>query len=359
MTGALPTVLHLSTGAAFRGGERQVALLHAGLMKRGWQSVIAARGHGAFDGRGVDGVRFFPWRGEWDIAGLAGLLRLVRSVRPALLHCHDSHAFNHGSIVGALAHVPVVVTRRVWFVPRVSIFDKWKYKRCAAIIAISRIIADQCAPLAAARPIAVIHSAVEGAKGDLPRGDARNALGLPESAQVAAGVGHFTREKGMPLLLRAVDACVSAFPGMRFVFIGPMDARAREECSRRAAIIAPGTVPDAHRYYGAFDLYLSASRKEGLGTALLDAVIRDIPVVATDAGGTRDVFPEPWPLLDYRDADAFAAAAVRAAGNLAQARADARLAGVRARARFSMDTMVEQTERIYRAVIQQARERPV
>jgi len=358
MTSAHPIVLHISTGAAFRGGERQVALLHAGLRARGWKSMIAARSAGAFAGRGIEGLHCFPWRGEWDLAGLAGLLRLARGVRPAILHCHDSHAFNHGSIVGALLGIPVAVTRRVWFAPRASIFDKWKYRRCAAIIAISRIIADQCAPFAAGRPVTVIHSAVEGAGGDLPRGNARKALGLPEGAPVAASVGHFTREKGMRLLLRAVDACVSVHPEMRFALIGPMDAEAREECSRRAAISAPGTMPDAHRYYGAFDLYLSASRKEGLGTALLDAVIRDIPVVATDAGGTRDLFPEPWPLIDYRDAGAFAAAAVRAARDLEQARAGARPAGVRARAAFSVDAMVGDTERIYRAVIEQARERP-
>ena len=54
--------------------------------------------------------------------------------------------------------------------------------------------------------------------------------------------------------------------------------------------------PNAVSFYNAFDLYISTSTREGLGSALIDAVVRDIPAVATDAGGTRDIFPEHRPL---------------------------------------------------------------
>jgi glycosyltransferase involved in cell wall biosynthesis len=56
--------------------------------------------------------------------------------------------------------------------------------------------------------------------------------------------------------------------------------------------VLAGTIPKASDLYSAFDYYLSTSTKEGLGSALLDAVTRGITAVALDSGGSRDIFEE-------------------------------------------------------------------
>ena len=50
-----------------------------------------------------------------------------------------------------------------------------------------------------------------------------------------------------------------------------------------------GAVPDARQLYPGFDVLLSASDAEGLPNAVLEAAAAACPIVATDAGGTREI----------------------------------------------------------------------
>jgi Glycosyltransferase len=53
-----------------------------------------------------------------------------------------------------------------------------------------------------------------------------------------------------------------------------------------------GPIADASRLLPALDLYVSASRKEGLPLALLEAMACELPVVATRVPGHVDVVEE-------------------------------------------------------------------
>ena len=50
-----------------------------------------------------------------------------------------------------------------------------------------------------------------------------------------------------------------------------------------------GTATDLPPLYDAFDLFVQASDSEGLPNVLLEASSVGLPIVATDAGGTREV----------------------------------------------------------------------
>ena len=77
----------------------------------------------------------------------------------------------------------------------------------------------------------------------------------------------------------------------------------------RDRFVLPGHHPDPVRLLRGADLFVSASRSEGLGTSVLDALALDVPVVATRSGGTVELLDgDPAQLVPVDDAPALSAA---------------------------------------------------
>lgn len=348
-------VAHLSTEPHLRGGERQLLLLHHGLLERGWTSRIVCRDGGELQRRiGEDAVSF-AWRGLWDVGGFLRVLRLCDRVSPAILHCHDSKAFTLGSLIGRMGGVPVVITRRVMFPIRPSAFNRWKYRRASAIVAVSTAVAQTVAEVANRDRVVVVPDGVPLEGPALDRSQARRELGLPPEGRVVATVGYFTREKNLPLMFTLAEALSDETPPVRVACIGPMDDGAARRASSVGGLVATGPVREASRYYDALDVYVSPSTSEGLGTSLLDAVVRDIPAVAYDAGGTRDVYPSgaTW-LVPRGDVTAMVETVRAVVHDPATAQETARAHGRRARDLFSVQGMVDGNAAVYRKVLSSA-----
>ncbi|MBD3243928.1 MAG: glycosyltransferase [Chitinivibrionales bacterium] len=339
-------VLHFATGKHYRGGERQVHWLHDGLTGRSIDSTVLCRRHSGLDRKAIAGAQSIGWHRAWDPASLFAVLNAVRRRRPALLHCHDAHALLHGAIAARLYRLPLIMTRRVAFRLRGGMLSRWKYGCCDAVVAISTAVRDQLHALVDRERVALVHSCVRW-DDDFERDTARRALGLPTDAFVIGSVGYFTGEKRPQLLGDIAAQLAESHPRVRVACIGPQP----REPVTADGLTFTGVLEEAHRYYRAFDAYLSVSRREGLGTALVDAVVRDIPSVATDAGGTRDIFPDGWDLVRRPDAAEIARRLAGLVANPAQAARDAQRAGERARRLFSHAHMVERTVALYDGVV--------
>jgi len=225
--------------------------------------------------------------------------------------------------------------------------SRWKYRTCTKAVAISSAVQDQLKTMVSPDRIELIHSCVRW-DNDLSRDDARRALGLPLDAFVVGTVGYFTKEKNPGLLGEVARELRRSHSGVCVVCIGPPPT-----CGAgldTEGLTFTGVVAEAHRYYRAFDAYLSLSRKEGLGTALVDAVVRDIPAVATDAGGTRDIFPEGWDLVREPNREAILGCLAAVVQKRSSVRDRAREAGKRARTLFSGERMVSRTKALYMSI---------
>ncbi len=330
-----------------RGGERQVKLLHEGLCAVGVDSTLVCRRGSALHTELRSAVAV-QWRGPLDPVGLLRLYRTIARARPSLVHCHDSHALSHGALVAAALGLPLVATRRVVFAPSRGPFTCWKYRRCEAVIAISDAVRKQCGLLVDLARCHVVHSAVPVGTDEPDRQASRQMLCLAPDAYVVGSVGHFTGEKQLDLIAAVARGVAAAEPGIVIACVGP-SMHTPEQLPGN--LVMAGPVEAASRYYAAFDAYLSASRAEGLGTALVDAVVRDIPAMATDAGGTRDIFPEGWPLRSVSDAAGLIQDVIEAYRDRGAAACRAREAGERARELFSPSRMVVLTQEVYRNVL--------
>jgi len=340
-------ILHFSTGKTMRGGERQVLLLHEGLLKRGITSVLVCRKGGELASRKLENKIPLSWLGEWDVAAFFNFIRLCKIHKPSHIHCHDAHALAHASAAGSLLGIPVVYTRRVIFPIGPSRFSRGKYASCAAIIAVSEAVAERCIAAVPSSRVFIVGDGVDLSSTTLPRAEARKRLGLTDDTFVFGTVAHFTREKDFTLVYYCASRLEAENDNTRLVCIGPYHENRKRREAIPESLLLTGHLENAVQYYSAFDAYLSTSSQEGLGSALLDAVIRDIPAVAVDAEGTRDLFPENWPLVRRGDYEGFSVAVLRMTDNYEEAKRSAAICGKRAREIFSADLITDKTLEVY------------
>jgi glycosyltransferase involved in cell wall biosynthesis len=136
-------------------------------------------------------------------------------------------------------------------------------------------------------------------------GRVRERLGFSREAPVVGYVGRLTRDKGLPELIDAFDAILTAEPEAWLLLVGWYDAaedalggdlRARIESHPR--IRYTGFVDDTAPYYRAMDVMVLPTWREGFPNVVLEAAATGIPVVTTESTGSRDaVVPEVTGLL--------------------------------------------------------------
>ncbi|HTS87682.1 MAG TPA: glycosyltransferase [Gemmatimonadales bacterium] len=333
------SVVHLSRGREWRGGERQVRLLVQTLATRGVeQSLITARG--SILAREVAGggppPRGVPWRTAWDPRALAGTLRHIRRIRAArqpglVLHAHDSHALAVALAAAGWFRLPVVATRRSVTTPG----RLWR--KPIRVIALSRAV--ETALLAAGVPperIVQVPSAV--ALETLAQ--VRPAAELPTNPRgprLVVAVGALTREKGHHLLIEAQALVQHALPDALLAIIGDGPERRRLEALARRHGLADrvrflGARPDATALMAAAGVLAQPSVREALGTTVLEAMALGIPVVSSGSGGLVELLAGgAGVLVPPDDPPALAAALIRVLTDQELRRATIRTARARVR----------------------------
>ena len=108
------------------------------------------------------------------------------------------------------------------------------------------------------------------------------------------------------------------------------------------------------------DLFLLPSQSESFGLGALEALASGVPVIASDAGGLREVVKhgETGLLYPVGDVDAMGAGALEILRDRDRHAAMSAAAEHDARARFSLDTIVSQYEALYRTALHQRSDTP-
>lgn len=193
------------------------------------------------------------------------------------------------------------------------------------------------------------------------RRGARARLGLRGEGFVAGWVGRFSREKAPGLFLEAMARVAEGGGEVTASLIGEggrasaLEARA-ERLGLGDRVRFHGRIPAAARLYRAFDVFVLSSRTEGTPVSLLEAMDAEVPVVATRVGGVPDVVRhgEEALLVPPEDPEALAEAVLSVRGRPEDARRRARAAARRLAEEFARDPWLDQTEKIYREVLDAA-----
>ena len=356
--------LHVDTARTWRGGQQQVRLTVDGLRAAGQRAALVAHPRGELYRRADGEPDIIPLAaaGELDLRAAWRMSRLLRRLRPDVVHAHDAHALALAAAGVALAGAGrprLAASRRVDFHLHRNPLSRWKYRRvdrflCASD-AIRRMLIDD--GIRAARAVVVYEGVDVEAIAGLPAHDVRRELELPARAPVIGNVAALAPHKGQRHLVDAAARVVAEVPDARFVIVGAGELRDAllEQIARLGLerhVLLTGFRTDALALLKGFDLFVMSSVTEGLGTSVLDAMACGRAVVATRAGGIPEsvVDGETGLLVPTRDPAALASAVLRLLRAPDRRQALGRAGRARARERFSAERMVAETIAVYEAL---------
>jgi glycosyltransferase involved in cell wall biosynthesis len=286
-------------------------------------------------------------RSDWDIRAAVNVRAWVQEAKVDIIHAHDAraHAVARVSLIG-LSRPPLVVTRRVPFVPKAA---RLKYgNRVTRFIAVSNAVKKAMVEAGIEeRRIIVVHSGVEHPPRDLIPRNWRQELGWPAESVICGVVGAMTAEKGVDELASIAEAMSNDTRRCaRLVLLGG-EKRGLLEIGGIESYSA-GFVEDIAPAVAGLDALWHPSRAEGLGTAVIEAMAVGVPPVAFAVGGLSEVIQNETNgiLVPPGDVGAFAGAAeqlIRDKDRRTQLARDARERAPH----FSAAAMTEQTEGVY------------
>lgn len=347
-------VLHLDSGASWRGGQRQVLLLALGLRERGHEPfLIGSPGSPLVEKARAAGlaVGAISMAADWDVHAARLIRARMRAWSVDLVHAHDarSHALALIALIGR-NDIPLVVTRRVPFPPR-SVRVKYG-PRVTRFIAISNAVRDAMvgAGIEGSR-ITVVHSGIAQRSHVVEPRDWRKELEWPDDSVICGIVGAMTAEKGVDLL----EAIGTSLPRVardraRVLLLGGSGVGPRDVGG--LTVHSAGFVTDIDPAVAGLDVLWHPSKTEGLGTAVIDAMSLGVPPVAFAVGGLPEVIVNEVSglLVPPGDTPGFAGAAARLIADpaLRKKLGD----GARERAKtFDASEMTKNTEAVYEDVL--------
>lgn len=354
-------ILHLTHQGDIGGSTNSITWLCRGLAQRGHEVFLACRPESLIASRfppdgPVRRVDLNLPRGFSLLREAGGWREWIRQNRIDVANAHaslDRHLLSYIALRGSEARI-VHTRRNVALSTGGWLRAQFDTRTTSGIIAVSGNVAEDL--VRRGIPPEHVHTVLNGLPleevrlPDPARAAAlRGELGLREGVPVA---GVFARRKSQEELLRA--AALRAKP-LEILFAGieeddPLREAARElpeEVTWRCL----GFRDDVADLSGLADVFVLPSVIEGFSLALLEAMVRGLPCIASDAGGNAEALAEgAGQIYAPGDVPALAEALARVLDDPAAAADWGRRASARARTEFSVERTVERTEQAYAAM---------
>ncbi|MBN1476486.1 glycosyltransferase [Candidatus Sumerlaeota bacterium] len=276
-----------------------------------------------------------------DLGCISRLTRLMRDLRPQVVHTHLFRADVHGRWAARRARVPVIVSTVHAHTTRHSgwlrdAMDRWTARFADRIIGCTETITEITARrlrLPPGKAITIPNGTpLESFQRAQASESLRESLGLAPGEPVVGTVGRLAAEKNQIDFLRMAERVLRRHPGTRFLIVGEGDLRGELEAAARdlgvgERVVFTGARSDIPDLMALMDVFALCSLWEALPITLLEAMAAGLPCVSADVGGCRDLVRpgETGWLVPPRDAEALAGAVCEALerGDEARRRAEA------------------------------------
>lgn len=230
------------------------------------------------------------------------LYKLFRKEKPAIVHTHILPANIYGRIAAILAGVPVIISteHNVYYEKKkVHIWlDRLLAKNTDKIIAISNKVKEFTSKQEGIEEdkFEVIYNGVDSNE-FLPtdsRKAIREKLNLGEADFVLGTVGALITQKGHYYLIQAVFQLVKRYPNIILLVLGTGELEEKlqkivDKLRLKKNVHFLGLRRDIPDFLNCMDIFIFPSLWEGLGIALLEAMLMELPVIASSVDGILEI----------------------------------------------------------------------
>ena len=316
--------------------------------------VICLEGLGALAPRfEAQGIPLEALAALGKLTALARLRPRLRAWRPDVLHTHNARPHLVGAMARASGLVPALVhTKHGRNTPHLRRRLLWNHLAARAsdvVVAVSEDAAAVARDLERVPPskLRVLYNGVD-LKSQPPRAT------VPGSGRAAICVARLHPVKDHVTLLMAARRVVDARPDFRLSLAGegverPHIEKLCCELGLEAHVSFLGHLPDVSGKLADADLFVLASRSEGISLSILEAMAASLPVVATAVGGNQEVVDqgESGLLVPPASPEPLADAILALLNNPGRAQALGAAGRRRAERVFNLDGMVARYEALY------------
>lgn len=258
----------------------------------------------------------------------------------------------------------LVITRHVLF--PLNRIHRLTLSKVARIIAVSEPVASslKAQSLFPTEKIVTIPNGIELERFDKVEREASrqtlcNQLQIGPRQLLVGTLGELNPLKGHEEFLRAAQLIARRQDDVHFVIAGSDSSpdgayqltleRLIDELGLRGRAHLLGWVDDVPGLLKGLDVFVSASRTESFGLAIVEAMAAGLAVVATETEGARSVLEEEVTglLVPIGDVEAMAASVSRLLSDEDKRERLSARAREAARKRFSLERMVDATEQVY------------
>jgi glycosyltransferase involved in cell wall biosynthesis len=224
-----------------------------------------------------------------DLSAIAAHVRLVRRVRPDILHVNLFSPWQ-----GQYAQLAGVVTPGVTTVTVEHLPMPWTHRRqrLAKRVLTRRIAAHVAVGERAGREIERLVGLPSGTMVTIHNGVpdvAVEPVEPPVGRPVIGSLGRLSEQKSYDVLIRTLPE----LPEANLVLVGdgperPALERLADDLGVRERLHITGWTDSARAHLGYFDVFALASHYEAFPLAILEAMLAEVPVVATDVGSITE-----------------------------------------------------------------------
>jgi glycosyltransferase involved in cell wall biosynthesis len=209
------------------------------------------------------------------------------------VHVNNTFTYQEASILAAKrAGIPVIAHVRNP-VPR-GRFARQLLQSIDLVITVNRTLEKELSSWGLDVPVHECHDGVEQPVADATAAAAWRASLLPNGGILVGSVGRLDEQKGYYDLVRAARVVIDSHPEVHFAIAGegPLRKRletliAELELTRHFHLC--GFRNDIANFLAALDLFVCSSHWEGLPLVVVEAMLLEKPVVATDVGGNSEI----------------------------------------------------------------------
>ncbi len=269
-------IVHIDTGKDFRGGQRQVLILHKGLLKKGIDSFLICNFNGKLHKKFDQNIIPIKFSNNFYIKELN---EKIKKLHPDIVHCHDSKSLNY--FIFKKKFFKLIETRRVSY-PIGKLSLKFKYSKCDYHVAVSEEIEKYLKKFF--KNVTTIHSCIEF---DRFNKNFENPFKKNFEKNILF-VGAFSKQKGLEVLLKAFFILTREFKniGLHIVGSGKLENKIKEIIDYfkiNNQVILYGFRDDVEKFYKFCDIVVVPSIDgEGSSGVIKEALISGKITVASD-----------------------------------------------------------------------------